>query len=63
MSRRRIGQEVLGLTPDQRGGRSSLDQVAGLIDRVPVESCLDGIFMRQPQVSQLGLPWRCSRRY
>jgi IS5 family transposase len=43
MSRRRTRREVLGLIPDQRGRRSSLDQMGGLIDWVPVENCLDGI--------------------
>jgi IS5 family transposase len=40
MSRRRIGQEVLRLASDPRGGSSPLEQLAGLIDWVPIENRL-----------------------
>jgi hypothetical protein len=43
MSCRRIGQEALILTPDQQGWRSSLDNLARLIDWAPGESHLEGI--------------------
>lgn len=40
MSRRRIGQESFGFGEGGRGARSSLDDLAGLIDWVPVEGAL-----------------------
>jgi IS5 family transposase len=43
MSHRRIGQEAFILMPNQRGRRSSLDDLARLIEWAPVESRLEGI--------------------
>ncbi|WP_048880137.1 IS5 family transposase, partial [Acidocella aminolytica] len=43
MPRRRIGQEALHF-PDSGCGRSSLDQLSGLIDWAPLEAILDDIY-------------------
>ena len=43
MSRRRIGQESFGFGESGRGARSSLDDLAGLLDWAPVEVALSEI--------------------
>ncbi|MBU6449572.1 MAG: IS5 family transposase [Rhodospirillales bacterium] len=43
MPRRRIGQEAL-LFSRSRGGRSSLEQLSGMIDWAPIEAILDDIY-------------------
>ena len=43
MSRRQIGQEALPLVTGARERRSSLDEMAGLIEWEPIERHLDAI--------------------
>jgi hypothetical protein len=43
MARRRIGQEAFGFKADRAGRRSSLDDLTGLVEWMPIERQLGNI--------------------